>query len=857
MTDIQKHIILLLFLLLVPLQLSGQTTPVDSLNNLLKTASSEQEKMSIYNQLGNAVRESDSAKTVHYTSLALVIAQQLDDANGQGNAYLHLAWMHAHFKQYSSSISFFEKSLPYFQEAKNQRGLADVYKGMAYLFRLKRDYKTSLNHYLKATELANSLGDEAYLATSYYMTAYAYVSVNDSAQTVNYFLKAKDIWQKLGNTQQEATIQTDLGLFYGKKGAYEKALEHYEFALHIFTKQQQKIQIAALNRRISTIYSGKGNYPLALDHLLKALRIYEALDKPMEISRIHNIIGILYDEQKDYNKALTHYHTALKTSQQIKEQRRTAVMYNNIGLVYQHLQQYDSAEFYYQKCIQMAEKQQLNSLLGWAYNGMGMVRQYQRNYQQAEDWISRAIEKRSRVRNKHLAQSYNSLGKNHLLQKQFKQALPYYLEASKICQETNHLVNYKDALESLSIIYEQLGQTTRAFDYYKQFKQLSDSLVNDETTKALTKQSLEYKFEQEKDQITLENERQSLQQQQLLKEQKYITYAFIGSFLAVLAIAFFIYKNYKEKNKANQRLAESNKEISQQREEILIINETLSKRQQELLQKKAQTELQYQMLETINRKMTDSINYASRIQKAMLGDAENMTAYFNNAFILFQPKDIVSGDFYWFSALDDHKKLLITADCTGHGVPGAFMTIMGAALLNEIVNANSQLMPHEILHQLDAKIIAAINHGHQNQKTKSKVNDGMDMQIILLDESVNKLYFSGAKNPLYRVRDQEITTFKGARFPIGSRQFKQAKVFETQEIDLLEGDQYYLSSDGYQDQFGGEHGRKYLKKRFRSLLLETSQLASAQQHDFLKKELYDWKDNYPQTDDILIVGFAI
>lgn len=259
-------------------------------------------------------------------------------------------------------------------------------------------------------------------------------------------------------------------------------------------------------------------------------------------------------------------------------------------------------------------------------------------------------------------------------------------------------------------------------------------------------------------------------------------------------------------------------------------------------------------------KITSSITYARRIQNAFLGQAKSITQNFQDAFILFEPKDIVSGDFYWYEEIEDPffsdnicPKLIIAADCTGHGVPGAFMTALGNAFLEEIVVARKIYNPGKILQELDQKILQAF----AGKSTNKRIDDGMDMGIILLDETNNKLYFAGAKNPLWYVRNQQLNELKPSKFPIGSYQYTAEKKFHTHIMNIKKGDALYLFSDGFQDQFGGKHNRKYLKKKFRQFLLSISYLPMEQQQEKLRKEFLTWKGEKDQTDDVLIIGIKV
>ena len=261
------------------------------------------------------------------------------------------------------------------------------------------------------------------------------------------------------------------------------------------------------------------------------------------------------------------------------------------------------------------------------------------------------------------------------------------------------------------------------------------------------------------------------------------------------------------------------------------------------------------LIERKNENITDSLKYAQRIQKAILGSEEEILCNFKEGFIFFKPKDIVSGDFFWFSQLffntakKSSRRILIAADCTGHGVPGAF--IMGNALLDEIVNERGITIPHLILHELDKKILATLQKQNFNQ------NDGMDMVVLVIeekDDNTKQVHWAGAKNPLYYIRNGEIHQIKGDKFPIGGNPLKNSKIFCTHTLTLEEGDIFYLFTDGFQDQFGGEENKKYMVKRFRNFLFNISQLPMNEQHEKIAQEFSSWKGKREQTDDVLVMG---
>lgn len=256
-------------------------------------------------------------------------------------------------------------------------------------------------------------------------------------------------------------------------------------------------------------------------------------------------------------------------------------------------------------------------------------------------------------------------------------------------------------------------------------------------------------------------------------------------------------------------------------------------------------------LSEINKKITDSIFYAKRIQTAILPSDNELNELLHENFVLFKPMNIVSGDFYWVSN-KNNKIIISAADCTGHGVPGAFMSMIGNTLLNKIVNENNITTPNNILHQLRDEVIASLNQAKDDNLSK----DGMDMSICSIDFKNLKLEFAGANNPLIIVRNNEAIEYKGNKQPVGLL-MGDLQPFTNHKINIEKGDMIYLFSDGFQDQFGGVNGRKFMKKRFKSLLVEIALKPTHQQHEILDKTITEWIKDTRQIDDILVMGIRV
>ena len=267
---------------------------------------------------------------------------------------------------------------------------------------------------------------------------------------------------------------------------------------------------------------------------------------------------------------------------------------------------------------------------------------------------------------------------------------------------------------------------------------------------------------------------------------------------------------------------------------------------------KDQIEEAYQIIEHKNEEIMDSITYAFRIQTAILPSYEDIRERLPNSFVLWRPKDVVSGDFYW--AADTPDQYLVTAaDCTGHGVPGAFMTMIGNTLLNQIVKQEGITMPDLILNELHKGVRRALK---QDQGGDSK--DGMDIAFIAVDLENRKLHFAGANNPLVYVRDGELHQIKADKVSIGGHQDEDERIFTRHTLDILDGDKFFIFSDGYQDQFGGPRGRKFMVKKFKRLLTEISTDDPDHQKEVLNTKIEDWMGKeHEQIDDILVIGTKV
>ncbi len=349
---------------------------------------------------------------------------------------------------------------------------------------------------------------------------------------------------------------------------------------------------------------------------------------------------------------------------------------------------------------------------------------------------------------------------------------------------------------------------------------------------------------------TIETQKEN---EELQAQQTRLTYGIFSILaIALLSIAAIFYFNGRKISKQKDQLAENNRML----EETAVImdqkNRQINEKNEQLVEKTNE-------LEETNNKITDSIRYAETIQKSILPSTEQIQTAFPESFIFFRPRDIVSGDFYWYSRKGDDF-IITAADCTGHGVPGAFMTMMGNTLLNQIINESNNLDPAEILTTMNEQVQITLR---QRQAGENRDGDGMDMSLIRINRVKNEVVFAGAKNPLYYVQDGELFYMKGTNISIGSTLKAKNREFKNHTIPLKGGEIFYLVSDGFQDQLGGNSNdpsirrKKYMKTKFIDFIYRCSQYPLLEQEALFEQEFDNWRGDNSQTDDVVVIGLKV
>ncbi len=641
--------------------------------------------------------------------------------------------------------------------------------------------------------ILNSLAEELYLINPY--------------EALSYSLDARELAKKLEYRHGEATALKYIGTAYAYQGNYVESYRYWEEALDIFRKIDDEEGESNILSNLGVLDAYQGQNSRALDRYFEARDIAEKIQDTLRIITVMNNIGLILSE-KDDEMALENYFEVLRLSNETGYTRGIATASNNIGEIYFYQGALDTALKYFERSIPAFKE--INSLdITDSYIYIGKIYSEKEDFENAlkyqEESLSVAIgsggKRQELVSILALAETYATMGNATL-------ALRLNRKAEKLAEDLGAKQEKMDALRGMSSNYKMLGNFRNALNMMEQAFTLRDTIYAESSEEQLNKLRVQHEIDnilQDKEVLELKN-----------KQQKFIIFAFLFGLLVTTVFIVLLFINIKQKREANKILEDQNILITGQKQEI-----------------------------------TDSIRYASRIQKAILTPDEEISKLLPDHFILYKPRDIVSGDFYWITEIQN-RIMCVVADCTGHGVPGAFMSMLGVAFLNEIISRKPDIPANEMLNELRTHVIESL---HQ-KSIFSRTTDGMDLSAFIIEKERNTIQYAGANNPLLLIRDKELIEYKPDKMPIGIHE-NSRKSFTNHEFEYRKGDVIYAFSDGYPDQFGGPKGKKFLIKNLKEQILSIHKKKMAEQRKILDETLEAWKSGVSQVDDILVMGVRL
>ena len=572
---------------------------------------------------------------------------------------------------------------------------------------------------------------------------------------------------------------------------------------------------------IGAIYNQKGDVKNALKNFHESLKLREKLNKQKAISTTLNNLGYLYGSIKDFDNALLYYNRSLEIKQRIDDKYGIARLLNNIGSIYDDLNDTAKALTSYRESYKISESLKDKTGMALSLNNIGFSYEKIGNNKVAFNYYARSLTLRRELGDKKgIAESLNNLGNIYLVNKNETKALDYATQAMVISKELGYPEYIKRSSNLLKEIYLKQKNYMKAYEMYDLYITMRDSIMNEANRDAAVKKSFEYEYEKKVVADSIKSNAlqkyENIKHENEINKQRYYTYGGILGFVLMLIVAIVSIKAFKQKQSDN-----------------LIITQ------------------QKQNVEDKHREITDSINYAERIQRALLASKKILDDNLSNYFILFKPKDVVSGDFYWASKLSNDNFVLVAADSTGHGVPGAIMSILNIACLKE-ATSKGITSPELILNETRSLVIENL----KNDGSAEGGKDGMDGSLLSFDFKNNVLYCASANNPIWIIRGNEFIEIKADRMPIGKHENDKIP-YKLNIQSLQKGDVVYALTDGFPDQFGGTSGKKFKYKQ----LQETLKLISSEPLEIQKQKLNaifdNWKGNLEQVDDVCIIGVKI
>ena len=640
----------------------------------------------------------------------------------------------------------------------------------------------------------------------------------DYDKSFSYAKRGLTTAQGLADDYWMGRCYNQLGMIYLTYSYSKESVDCFADAISVLQKSNDKRSdywIAKSQNGMGNSQRKLGRLKEATDSYLDAKKIFESIGDKKGIAGAYNNLGIIFMAEDQQEKAIEYYEVARRMNIEINNQPWLAKNLSNLGDAYFNLHQYDSAEVYF------LQAKKLNEELGYTVDcnidvmNLGNVYTSKKDFKKAKEQFDIAMDfDRRNEREADLAAVMFNFSGLFMATGDYATAKSYLDSSIAISTKYNDFETMLNVYKAYTVMYEKMGDYKNAYKYYELY-----SIKKDSTTSSDMKNQMDQMEESLREEVLKENNasltRDKTLQDAALNQSRLINYTAYGGVVLVLGIAFAFFKRYQAKKKAND-LLQSQKTI----------------------------------IEHKNKEMLDSINYASRIQQAILAPEEKMSEMFSESFLFFRPRDIVSGDFYWF-AEKNGTKIIAAADCTGHGVPGAFMSMIGNAFLNEIVIEHGITKPSEILSELRRLVIHALKQKGETGEQR----DGMD--ISLLSFSANgKIEWAGANNPLWIVRGNDCIEFTGDRRPIGF--FKgQGLPFTNHEIETKKGDMLFIFTDGYADQFGGASERKMMKKKFKEILVSFSNEKAELQKKNLEERFEAWRGNLEQVDDVCVIGVRI
>ncbi len=649
--------------------------------------------------------------------------------------------------------------------------------------------------------------------------------VLNSGKSEFYIKQALELTKSVNNPYWKAWTYHTFAELEGRKGNFLTAIEFISKASFLFDSIHQPLFAARCEYGLATHHLNIGNYNEGLKHIIEAEKKFLLLNNLTEASNAMLVKSSIYLAQNKPNLQEKELRKCLEIKRTIQDSNGLVCVYSELSIPLIGKNHLDEAEKSVNEALKILAVQPNPFYLKACFGNLGQIFMSRKMYSKAIEFYSKSLDISTQFEDKKgICESSNKLAEVFLALLDAHKSLLYANNALLISKENHDLKEQKTSYEILSKGYELNMDYKNALMYHKKYKQIEDSLLNKASMNSINEVNIKYETEK-KETVNIILESKNKLAAVTIKQQKMTGYFITAGLLLSLLLALFIFKGLRQQRNANKIITEQKNEVELQKNYVEQKNHIIEETQKEIL---------------------DSIHYAKKIQYALLANSELLQKNLPEHFVLFKPKDIVSGDFYWATKYDN-KFYLAVCDSTGHGVPGAFMSLLNIGFLSEAIKEKNIVNPSEILNYVRKRLIESIGNDGQQ--------DGMDAILVCFDKTLNTITYSAANNEPILISNNEIIELAKDKMPVGKGE--KTDSFTTHTIVANKGDMLYLYTDGYADQFGGPKGKKLKYKTLNELLLKNIAKPMNEQAEILNIEFENWRGNLEQVDDVCIVGIKL
>lgn len=621
-----------------------------------------------------------------------------------------------------------------------------------------------------------------------------------------------------------ADVYFSMADIYNSLGEPVKKMNCLKEGYKLMQQMKDKKTEAKFIMRLAFFYAQFGDTVQALNYTKKSEELELQIADSTRISRGYVLRGSFYLDIKHYETALINFRTAERRYKAAKDTNALGEVYFEIGNVYREKKDFVNALKYYQLYNDLVEALHYEGNNKFAgKGGIAEVYMAQKKYKEAFILHEEAYEYYKKLNPLLIGHHSRLLANDYYLSLDFKKAMVFAREALDLAYK---LQIAEHICRSEKLVYQidsASGNYREAFVHYQKYLTFKDKLSAEEFHKA----SVQEKFQSElAEQKSVQDKKDAINAEEV-ERQTVIRNSFIVGFILILFFAVFIFRAYRNKQKTNLIITQQKEEVEKSKHIIEEQKKEVDERQKEII---------------------ESITYAKRLQEAILPPQAFIDKHIPNNFILYKPKDLVAGDFYWAESVND-LFFIAAADSTGHGVPGAMVSVVCSNALNRTIKEFNLTETGKILDKTRELVLETF------EKSESEVKDGMDISLLCVDKKNKLVFWSGANNPLWYIQESELKEIKADKQPIGKTEY--SKLFTTHQIEYKENTIFYLFTDGFADQFGGPNGKKFKYKQFSDLLLKHVALSQQEQASIINKSFLEWKGNLEQVDDVCLIGIKL